>query len=344
FFCRVADGSSWHERCLRCCACGCALQGSCFCRGSKIYCRPDYERLFLQRCSRCQVPVGRSEPILRVLQGIFHQQCMSCNRCSRRLRRGDRFVLRRGRLLCHIFSRIYPDGNDPDRNFSGDFPDGNNPNGNFSGDFSGNFSMDFPGNLGKDPKRSKRPRTILSSQQRRTFRDSFELSPKPCRKVRETLAAQTGLTVRVVQVWFQNQRAKMKKMARRQQEQLGNSRGEIPAGRGNFGNLGINSQSSILEGIPGNFGNGKLGIHSQSSILGGISGNFGNLGNGKLRINSQSSILGEIPGNFGNGKLRINSQSSILVGIPGNFGNWELIPRAPSLGDFREFWEWEIGN
>ncbi|XP_032939582.1 LIM homeobox transcription factor 1-beta-like, partial [Catharus ustulatus] len=105
FFCRVADGSSWHERCLRCCACGCALQGSCFCRGSKIYCRPDYERLFLQRCSRCQVPVGRSEPILRVLQGIFHQQCMSCNRCSRRLRRGDRFVLRRGRLLCHAHGK-----------------------------------------------------------------------------------------------------------------------------------------------------------------------------------------------------------------------------------------------
>ncbi|XP_015265113.1 PREDICTED: LIM homeobox transcription factor 1-alpha-like, partial [Gekko japonicus] len=71
----------------------------------------------------------------------------------------------------------------------------------------------------KDQKRPKRPRTILTTQQRRAFKASFEVSSKPCRKVRETLAAETGLSVRVVQVWFQNQRAKMKKLARRQQQQ-----------------------------------------------------------------------------------------------------------------------------
>merc|ERR1712154_506882 len=61
----------------------------------------------------------------------------------------------------------------------------------------------------------KRPRTILTAMQRRQFKASFEISPKPCRKVREALAKDTGLSVRVVQVWFQNQRAKMKKMQRR---------------------------------------------------------------------------------------------------------------------------------
>lgn len=38
---------------------------------------------------------------------------------------------------------------------------------------------------GKDHKRPKRPRTILTTQQRRAFKASFEVSSKPCRKVRE---------------------------------------------------------------------------------------------------------------------------------------------------------------
>lgn len=61
----------------------------------------------------------------------------------------------------------------------------------------------------------KRPRTILTTSQRRAFKNSFDLSQKPCRKVREALAKETGLSVRIVQVWFQNQRAKLKKIQRK---------------------------------------------------------------------------------------------------------------------------------
>ncbi|CAG9855561.1 unnamed protein product [Phyllotreta striolata] len=67
------------------------------------------------------------------------------------------------------------------------------------------------------------PRTILTSAQRRQFKASFEVSPKPCRKVREALAKETGLSVRVVQVWFQNQRAKMKKIQRKAKQDDGKS-------------------------------------------------------------------------------------------------------------------------
>ncbi|KAF3846223.1 hypothetical protein F7725_003301 [Dissostichus mawsoni] len=69
------------------------------------------------------------------------------------------------------------------------------------------------GDDSKDHKRSKRPRTILTTQQRRAFKASFEVSAKPCRKVGgPACEGDTGcrdwVTVRVVQVWFQNQRAK----------------------------------------------------------------------------------------------------------------------------------------
>ncbi|KAF7258295.1 hypothetical protein EG68_04579 [Paragonimus skrjabini miyazakii] len=69
------------------------------------------------------------------------------------------------------------------------------------------FELDSDSGSGKN---SKRPRTILTSSQRRRFKSVFEMNPKPARKIREALAQETGLNIRVVQVWFQNQRAKVR--------------------------------------------------------------------------------------------------------------------------------------
>ncbi|KAA8585232.1 hypothetical protein FQN60_003926 [Etheostoma spectabile] len=170
-------------------------------------------RLFVRKCSACLQVIGRSELIMRVLGQVYHLGCFTCCECERRLQRGDEFVLKEGQLLCRMdyekeremLAAISPT---PTESVKSEDEDGGGGSGGGKG-----------GDEGKEHKRSKRPRTILTTQQRRAFKASFEVSAKPCRKVRETLAAETGLTVRVVQVWFQNQRAKMKKIARRQQQQ-----------------------------------------------------------------------------------------------------------------------------
>uniref|UniRef100_A0A3P8VE37 LIM homeobox transcription factor 1, beta a n=2 Tax=Cynoglossus semilaevis TaxID=244447 RepID=A0A3P8VE37_CYNSE len=149
---------------------------------------------------------------MRAQDSVYHLSCFYCCVCERRLCKGDKFVLKQGQLLCK--SDYEREALSP-----ADLNSDNSEAEDLSVDAEKNCeSVKGVGNY-KDPHRSKRPRTILTTQQRRVFRASFEVSCKPCRKVRETLAAETGLSVRVVQVWFQNQRAKVKKLARRQQQQ-----------------------------------------------------------------------------------------------------------------------------
>ncbi|KAG7506209.1 LIM homeobox transcription factor 1-alpha-like [Solea senegalensis] len=255
FLLRVNE-RSWHETCVKCAVCLSTLTGTCYCRDRLLYCKHDYEKLFIRKCSACLQVIGRSELIMRVLGQVYHLGCFSCCECERRLQRGDEFVLKEGQLLCRMdyekeremLAAISPT---PTESVKSEDEDGGGGSGGGKG-----------GDEGKEHKRSKRPRTILTTQQRRAFKASFEVSAKPCRKVRETLAAETGLTVRVVQVWFQNQRAKMKKIARRQQqqqqqqqqeqEQLGGSRrGQSRGGRQSNDDSEDGSSTHGMDGILG---------------------------------------------------------------------------------------------
>ncbi|XP_037393776.1 LIM homeobox transcription factor 1-alpha [Pygocentrus nattereri] len=212
FLLRVHCGV-WHERCARCCECGELLEKSCFSRDNKLYCRTDYQRLFLVRCRACAEVISPAELVMRAGSAVFHLRCFCCSVCSCRLQKGDRCVLVGDRLLC---TRDYQHSlSSPATSDSGRSEDEDDDDEESSLKAAGERNAVGDGEL----KRPKRPRTILTTQQRRAFKASFEVSSKPCRKVRETLAAETGLSVRVVQVWFQNQRAKMKKLARRQQQQ-----------------------------------------------------------------------------------------------------------------------------
>jgi LIM homeobox transcription factor 1 len=115
---------------------------------------------------------------------VYHVNCFVCSDCNKPLQKGEQFAFRAGQLICRNDlekETFLPQTYDDDYVIEGRI-------------------------RSRDGRRGpKRPRTILTSSQRRQFKASFDVSPKPCRKVREALAKDTGLSVRVVQVWFQNQ-------------------------------------------------------------------------------------------------------------------------------------------
>lgn len=60
------------------------------------------------------------------------------------------------------------------------------------------------GNCLDSDQPNKRPRTTITAKQLETLKMAYNNSPKPARHVREQLSQDTGLDMRVVQVWFQN--------------------------------------------------------------------------------------------------------------------------------------------
>lgn len=69
------------------------------------------------------------------------------------------------------------------------------------------------------------PRTTIKSKQLDILKAAFKSNQKPTRNIREQLATETGLNMRVIQVWFQNRRSKERRMT---QMKLAN--------RGRYGN------------------------------------------------------------------------------------------------------------
>lgn len=57
-------------------------------------------------------------------------------------------------------------------------------------------------------ERTKRARTFISTSQLSSLKLAYCATPKPTLHERERIAKETGLDMRVVQVWFQNRRAK----------------------------------------------------------------------------------------------------------------------------------------
>merc|ERR1719384_879311 len=68
---------------------------------------------------------------------------------------------------------------------------------------------------GKRPMRkTARARTVLSEKQLNILKTCYSANPRPDALMKEQLVEMTGLSARVIRVWFQNKRCKDKKKLR----------------------------------------------------------------------------------------------------------------------------------
>ncbi|XDV49354.1 hypothetical protein PO909_018623, partial [Leuciscus waleckii] len=232
FILKVLD-RHWHSKCLKCADCHALLADKCFSRAGNVYCKEDFFKRFGTKCASCQQGIPPTQVVRKAQDFVYHLHCFACVMCSRQLATGDEFYLMEdGRLVCkedyetakqngyilYFLPRARPTSQDWKLSqleiiLTAKFR---------SGDGVINFFFYNHRETLRDQRRqqdgndsetgAKRPRTTITAKQLETLKSAYKNSPKPARHVREQLSSETGLDMRVVQVWFQNRRAKEKRL------------------------------------------------------------------------------------------------------------------------------------
>nr|XP_055175582.1 insulin gene enhancer protein ISL-2 [Nyctereutes procyonoides] len=211
FLLRVSPDLEWHAACLKCAECSQYLDETCTCfvRDGKTYCKRDYARLFGIKCAKCQVGFSSSDLVMRARDRVYHVECFRCSVCSRQLLPGDEFSLREHELLCRADHGLLLE-----RAAAG------SPHS--PGPLPGARGLHLPEpaaarqpslrpHVHKPVEKTTRVRTVLNEKQLHTLRTCYAANPRPDALMKEQLVEMTGLSPRVIRVWFQNKRCKDKK-------------------------------------------------------------------------------------------------------------------------------------
>ncbi|XP_074468594.1 LIM/homeobox protein Awh-like [Sebastes fasciatus] len=214
----LAAGSVWHGVCLRCSQCHCELQTqpSLYWRDGNIYCQQDYCRMFGGgQCARCFQPIPASALVMRSGELTFHPHCFSCQECDVTLIPGNLYCMQGQNLYCQ--SHYHDDGgNVPLSHDLQPKPNLKDAQNQVSGEGEESVSSPEPRlddrvSGGRTRRRTKRIRTCFRSEQLRALESYFAQKHNPDGKDWNCLAHKTGLPKRVLQVWFQNARAKLRR-------------------------------------------------------------------------------------------------------------------------------------
>ncbi|KAK6481119.1 LIM/homeobox protein Lhx2 isoform X1 [Huso huso] len=216
-----------------------------------------YRRFSVQRCARCHLGISASEMVMRARDVVYHLNCFTCTTCNKMLTTGDHFGMKDNLVYCRLHFESLIQGeyqahfnhSDIASNKSGGLGSGTgntlglpyyNGVGTVQKGRPRKRKSPGPGadlaaynaalscnendgdHLDRDSQytsnqKTKRMRTSFKHHQLRTMKSYFAINHNPDAKDLKQLAQKTGLTKRVLQVWFQNARAKFRRNLLRQE-------------------------------------------------------------------------------------------------------------------------------
>ncbi|XP_072321562.1 insulin gene enhancer protein isl-2b isoform X5 [Eucyclogobius newberryi] len=251
---RVSPDLEWHAACLKCAECSQYLDETCTCfvRDGKTYCKRDYVRLFGIKCAKCNLGFSSSDLVMRARDNVYHIECFRCSVCSRQLLPGDEFSLRDEELLCRADHSLLLDRSATGSPLSPGHMHSNRPL-HLAADPVTVRQAPHRNHVHKQSEKTTRVRTVLNEKQLHTLRTCYNANPRPDALMKEQLVEMTGLSPRVIRVWFQNKRCKDKKksiLMKQLQQQHHSDKTVSFSESGSLGNSSGSDVTSLSSQLP----------------------------------------------------------------------------------------------
>ena len=204
-----------HETCLQCKDCGVHLKDTCFKDKDNLFCQEHfYNRSCSPNCGGCNQAITYNQLAVPLADKRYHVDCVNCFICGVAIQKGQKIGIKDGRIMCEndlekIDEKLTTTDDDASPATA---TKRSSDNSDEDEEMDDEKSEDTDTSAKKKNKGDRVPRTNITAKQKEVLKSTFRHTPKPNRLMREQMAKETGLTVRCIQIWFQNKRSKEKRL------------------------------------------------------------------------------------------------------------------------------------